>query len=106
MYQVPLERLGVLFWLAVAVLASRVLLEFGRALGCVGRGLTNVLRLTGRFIATGSARPQVILLVPTPAEPEGPAPRPAAPRPIAPPAPVLLESMSHDEMDSLLKTWN
>ena len=106
-----LERFGIVFWLAVVVLASRVLLELGRGLACVGRGLRNIVRLVARFIATGSARPEVILLVPTAARtddspsPRSGEPRPAAPRAVPVPA-ALLESMSHDEMDRLLSTWS
>ena len=106
----PFERFGVLFWLAVAILASRVLLELGRGLACVARGFRNIGRLVARFIATGSARPEVILLMPTAASVEStPPPMPSEPRPAMPaaiPAPaVLLESMSHDEMDRLLSHW-
>lgn len=106
----PLDRFGIVFWIAVAVLASRVLLELGGALARAGRGLLNIGRLIARFIATGSARPEVILLVPTAVGAEStPPPRPSEPRPpvptALPTAPPLLESMSHDEMDRLLSNW-
>lgn len=94
------ERFGILFWLAVAILASRAILE-------IGRGLKGVLRRTAPRLATRIRGPKVIFLIPTASEADPVPPQPATPpparRPVVAPAPNLLETMSHDEMDSLLK---
>ena len=96
----PIERFSALFWLAVAVLASRVLLE-------LGRGLMAVLNRAADRLASPLGRARVILVAPA-----GPLPEPlasekptahAASAPAPPRAPVLLESLSHEEMDRLLE---
>ena len=78
---------------------GRVLLELGRVLAHVGHGVMNALRLAGRILATGSARPEVIMLVPTVHKDEPADAQPADAQPVAPPvvepAPNLLEAMSH-----------
>lgn len=94
------ERFGILFWLAVAVLASRVVLEVARRLN--GRLHSDVPLVAGHPRGT-----RVIFVARPPAE-EDPIPPQSAPtRPVEPPpkapAPNLLETMSHDEMDRLLK---
>ncbi|MDR3637390.1 MAG: hypothetical protein P4L84_26535 [Isosphaeraceae bacterium] len=93
-----IERYGVLFWMAVAVLASRVLFE-------LGRGLNALLQRTVALLTTLPGRPQVILVTPA-ASPtvafSAQAPTPAQPF-TAPAVPNLLETMSHDEMDRLLE---
>jgi hypothetical protein len=95
------ERYSIVFWAAVAVLASRVLLEVGRALG-------SALQRAAARLAAAFGPPRVILVAPTeiPADVHVlPQRRPATASANAlAPAPNLLETMSHEEMDRLLGT--